>query len=161
MDVVAKLMGKKICLRIDDKKKVYIINGAPGSGKTTYVQKIKTPNDLVVDFDYICAALNGTDKLYQDYKPFFNVAISLREELYRMIASRYGNWGNAYVILTESNRVRLQSIAQQLDANIITMPTTLEQCINNILADDRRKGQEDKFIKLAKEWYKDREKNIF
>lgn len=33
--------------------------GSPGSGKTTYVLRNKLPHDLVIDLDYICAALMG------------------------------------------------------------------------------------------------------
>ena len=40
-------------------RKVFLINGAPGSGKTTYVQSRRQPGDLVLDLDYICSALNA------------------------------------------------------------------------------------------------------
>lgn len=36
---------------------VYLIIGLPASGKTTYVQQHKKANDIVYDFDYLCAAL--------------------------------------------------------------------------------------------------------
>ena len=36
-----------------------IVHGAPMSGKSTYVQKHKGPNDLIFDFDLIMSALAG------------------------------------------------------------------------------------------------------
>ena len=38
---------------------VFLVCGSPASGKTTYVAEHKRSNDLVVDVDYICAALAG------------------------------------------------------------------------------------------------------
>ena len=38
---------------------VYVVHGPPLSGKSTYVQEHKGPNDLVFDFDLIMSALSG------------------------------------------------------------------------------------------------------
>ncbi len=38
---------------------VYVVYGSPLSGKTTYVNKHKGPNDLIYDFDTIMSALTG------------------------------------------------------------------------------------------------------
>lgn len=38
---------------------VFLVCGSPASGKTTYVTENKSSRDLVIDLDYICAALAG------------------------------------------------------------------------------------------------------
>lgn len=38
---------------------IYVILGAPGSGKTTYVQERMSVGDIVIDFDLLYSALTG------------------------------------------------------------------------------------------------------
>ena len=80
-----------------ESKKVYIIHGAPGSGKTTYAQAHKSDSDLVVDLDYICAALNATSSLYQDHESVLSLALRLREHIFETIECREGKWKTACI----------------------------------------------------------------
>ena len=101
------------------KKKVYIISGAPGAGKTTYVQNHKTSKDLVVDLDYLCAALNATNSLYQDHEPVLSVALQLQELLYQVIEDFEGKWETAWVITASSDRYAVRELARRLGGEII------------------------------------------
>ena len=68
---------------------VFLICGSPASGKTTYVAEHKGECDLVVDLDYICAALAGeAGNVHTDRKPVLSVALEVRELLYQIIAER-------------------------------------------------------------------------
>lgn len=139
------------------KKKVYIINGAPGAGKTTYVQNHKTNNDLVVDLDYLCAALNATNSLYQDHEPVLSVALQLQELLYQVIEDREGKWETAWVITATSDQRALKELAHRLEGEIISIDTPLDQCVCNIQSDSRRNGSKDRMTKLAQKWFSDRD----
>lgn len=139
------------------KKKVYIVSGAPGAGKTTYVHNHKTNNDLVVDMDYICAALNATSSLYQNHEPVLSVALQLQELLYQVIENREGKWENAWVITATSNQRAVKQLARRLEGEIIPLETPLNQCIRNIQSDSRRNGSKERMINLAQKWFSDRD----
>ena len=59
---------------------VFLVCGSPASGKTTYVAQHKSGKDLVVDLDYLCAALNGeTGNVHLNHAPILSVALEVRE----------------------------------------------------------------------------------
>ena len=136
-----------------ESKKVNIIHGAPGSGKTTYVQTHKSDDDLVVDLDYICAALNATSSLYQDHGSVLSLALRLREHIFETIECREGKWKTAWVITATPDSHEVQRLATRLRGEVISMDTSREQCIQNIRSDTRRKGKTDHFVRLAEDWY--------
>lgn len=145
------------CYENITKKKVYIINGAPGAGKTTYVQNHKTNKDLVVDLDYLCAALNATGNLYQDHEPVLSVALHLQELLYQIIEDLDGKWETAWVITASPDRYAVTELARRLGGEIITIGTSLDQCIRNIQNDSRRTGSKDRMIGLTQKWFSTRD----
>ena len=135
------------------KKSVYIVHGAPGSGKTTYVQRRRSANDLVVDMDYLCAALNGSNSLYQNYESVLSVALKLRECVFAEIESRSGKWENAWVITASADKKEVADLARRLRGEVIPIDVSREQCIRNLLNDPRRSGHADRFVALANKWY--------
>ena len=78
-------------------KQVYIIYGAPCSGKSTYVYEHATANDLVVDMDSIYASISINDK-YTKPDRLNAAAFAVRDCLYDLIKYRYGRWQDAYII---------------------------------------------------------------
>lgn len=133
-------------------RQVYIVHGAPGSGKTTWVKEHKAENDLVVDMDYLCAALNGSENIYQEHKPFLDEALRIRELLYDSIAEKKGAWNRAYVITATRSKSELNQLADRLQAEIVHMPASKETCIERIKQDERRGPRVADFIKMAEEW---------
>ena len=135
-----------------EKKNVYIIGGAPGSGKSTYVAGRKTDNDLVVDLDHICAALNCTGELYQNHEYILDIALQIQEMLYKAIEQRSGKWADAYVV-TAASKAEAEKLARRLSGELVMMDVPLDVCISNIRGDDRRKDRAETFIDLASRWY--------
>ena len=134
-------------------RKVFLINGAPGSGKTTYVQSRRQPGDLVLDLDYICSALNASDDLYGDHRLLLDTALSVRDLLLDEIKNRRGKWENAYVITSNPKRGEVLKQAEQMHAELIIMQTNLEDCLDNLRGDVRRSNSVEKYEQLAKKWY--------
>lgn len=136
-----------------DTRSVYVVNGAPGSGKTTWALQKMSPGDLLVDTDYLCAALCGTAALYTDHEPVLNLALDLSERLYDAIEKRHGKWNNAFVVTASSDKQKVDALVNRLGGQLIQMDTTLDQCISNIENDSRRIGKIELFSNLAREWF--------
>ena len=146
---------KRDARRNADTRRVYIIDGAPGSGKTTYVKNHKQPGDLVVDLDLLAAALQGDTSAHPDYAAVMDPVLSAREAIYKTISERTGAWKNAYVISSSPNQKHIKNLADQLGGTVVTMDTDLERCISQIENDPTRRDKE-RDTRLAREWYNNR-----
>ena len=77
-------------------KKVYIVHGAPMSGKTTWAEENATKDDLIISMDRIWQMLSvkGEDKPDR----LRSTAFSIRDALYDIVKYRQGKWQNAFII---------------------------------------------------------------
>ena len=110
-------------------RKVYIIFGAPFSGKSSYVASVINPGDLIVDIDNIWECVSGLPR-YEKPKRLNGVVFGMRNALYDMVKYRRGNWNCAYIIggfPMENERVRL---AGDLNAEIVFIDTSMQECLN-------------------------------
>ena len=137
-----------------DTKRVFVVNGSPGSGKTTFVKSKIKQGDIALDFDKLTAALALDDALYGNRKPQLDVALAAREAIFEEIQYRRGDWKNAYVITASNDPEKVRRLCSRLDAELITMNATAEECKERIRNDSRRDGYTDKYLALVDEWYK-------
>lgn len=136
---------------------VYIVCGAPASGKSYYVNEHRAEGDLIFDLDLICSALRGEpEKMYSDNSTILDLALDIREAAYAHIEKRLGLWGKAWVITSSSDRTLWKALARRLDGKIIEMQATEEECIKRIERDTRRKNKR-LFIDLVHKWYEEKE----
>lgn len=110
-------------------KHVYIIYGAPCSGKSTYVNKHAGSNDLIVDMDKIYNAIS-INALYEKPDSLKSVAFSLRDNLYDVIKYRNGKWLNAFVIASVPTIGERERLIKRLGgAELIYINATQEECM--------------------------------
>ena len=134
--------------------RVTIVWGPPGSGKSTYVAEHKGDKDLVLDLDYICAALIGEPSdIYRDHYHVLDVALLIRDCLYTVIERREGKWEKCFIVTSTANRYTVKALSDRLDAEIVSMETSLDECIRRIYADNRRGNKKGKFAAIAKQWF--------
>jgi predicted kinase len=143
----------------ESNQKVFVINGAPGSGKTHYVKSKIKQGDIALDLDYLSAALSLDDNLYSDRKSQLDIALALRDTIINKVENREGKWENAYIITAEKSKEKVNALAKKLGAEIVTMNATQAECISNILNDGRRKDVADLHTKLAEDWFSERQEN--
>ena len=102
-------------------KKVYIVFGSPGAGKSSYVNDIAKKNDLILDLDALYNAINN----YRSPKLYSNV-MQLWDALLDMVKTRNGKWENAYIILANCRGV--ERTQRMLDAEVIHIDTPKDVC---------------------------------
>ena len=153
-DEILKRMTQDI-IRSNDKRAVYIVDGPPGSGKTTYVQKQKQPGDIVMDLDLIASALQGDTIAHPDYNPVMEVVLSVREAIYNAIEARQGKWKNAYIIISTPDKRVVNELANRLNGKVISLDVDETICLEQIINDNTR-TEKQRDIALAKKWYENR-----
>lgn len=134
-------------------KKVFLVTGAPGSGKTHYVKARIKPDDIALDMDYLTSALALDDSLYGDRKPQLDIALAVREAVLSQVENRAGQWQNAYIITTEKNAWKLEQLAKRLNAEVIPMQATESECVDRIKNDARRTAVADLHTELVRKWF--------
>ena len=150
-----ELVHHKCHNKIHDKygmrtRKVYIVYGAPLSGKTSYVEDVKNDGDLIIDMDNIWQCVSGCDR-YIKPKRLNAVVFGIRDELLNMVKYRVGNWRCAYVIggyplATERNR-----LAGDIGAETILIESTKDECLTRLNQQNER--DIDEWTKYIDKWF--------
>lgn len=135
--------------------RVYLVWGAPGSGKTTHVRKHMQEGDVVIDLDLIGRALSMADKTDVP-RNVERIAYDIRDYLYTRIAQRELDAKRVWVIAGLPKRAQRQEVASKLNAELIFIESSFHECYTHILHDDERK---DKALQLAiiEKWFRDYE----
>lgn len=130
----------------------YIVCGAPGSGKTTFVMEHKGDNDIVFDFDYICSAIMGAKTIHGNHDTALIVASEMQEAFLQCVEQHKGKWEKAWIITGTADKGVIKLMAYRLKAETIIMQATLEDCIERINNDPDRLNKM-LFIRLAEKWF--------
>ena len=128
-------------------KKVYIVYGAPCSGKSSWVNDVSSEDDLIVDMDSIWECISNS-KRYAKPDRLRSVAFEVRDKLYDVIKYRSGSWQNAYVIAGGARRGDRERLAKRIGADeMIFIDTKKAECLRRI--GDRG----DKWRDYINEWF--------
>ena len=112
------------------KQNVYIVHGAPCSGKSTFVREHANRDDLIIDLDAIYKALTLCETHEQPQRVKANV-FGVRDCLFDMIRTRKGKWRNAWVISSKI-ALELERERELLGATLIHIDTDEETCLRNL-----------------------------
>lgn len=112
-------------------RNVYIVYGAPCSGKHTYVNNIMNVGDLIVDVDRIWQCVSGYDSNTKPNK-LKQIVFSVRDCLIDSVRYRLGYWNNAYIIGGYPLCSERERLAKDLRAKEIFINTTKEECIDRL-----------------------------
>ena len=117
------------------RQRVYLVYGAPCSGKTSYVDEVANGDDLILDVDRIWDAvcndgrynkMAGKSKRPHRLRP--NV-FGIRDCILDMIRTRKGNWRNAWIIGGFPLRTDRDRLCDLLRAEPIYCEATLDECL--------------------------------
>nr|DAK09812.1 MAG TPA: HNH endonuclease [Caudoviricetes sp.] len=133
-------------------KKVYLVYGAPCSGKTSYVNQVATRYDLIVDLDRIHKSICICD-MYDKPESTKKLSWDIRDLLLDAIKVRKGEWENAYVIGTYPKRSERERLITELGAEPIYIESTKEECINRVQSSDERVAVKEEVIKWIEKYF--------
>ena len=124
-------------------RKVYIVHGAPCSGKSSFVDSIKGNSDLIIDIDNLWEAVTG--KRY--YKPNALKAnvFAMRDALLETVKTRAGKWERCFIIEGLPYKAERERKRDVYGAELIYIDTDQETCLQRLQADDSRR-------EYANEW---------
>lgn len=117
-------------------RKVYLVTGAPLSGKTTFVRERMQEGDLVFDIDDLWQMLSGQER-YIKPNTLKTMVFNLRLAVKEQIAKGAGGWRNAYIIESlplATDRKREAERYKAHNTEIITMEASREECLNRLYA---------------------------
>lgn len=115
-------------------KKVYLITGAPCSGKTTFARERMQTNDLILDIDDIWATISGQPR-YTKPNSLKTLVFAVREEIKGLIGRGAGTWRNAYIVESMPSKMDRQREVDRYRAHnveVVTMQTTKEECLQRL-----------------------------
>lgn len=112
-------------------QKVYLITGAPCSGKTTFARERMQAGDLIIDIDDIWQQVSGRPRYEKPYSlnPLVFATRDAQEDLVR---TRAGTWRNAFIIKGLPLAMDRRRTAEKLGAEVITIDTTKEECLERL-----------------------------
>lgn len=107
---------------------IYIVYGAPCSGKTTLVNQMRNRGDVIVDMDKLYSAVSGC-ALYDKPDSIKAVVFRARDVLLDCLRTRTGKWNKAFIIGGYPYRLQRDELAMRMGAELIYCRSTLEECL--------------------------------
>lgn len=135
-------------------RKVYLVYGAPLSGKTSFVNRVMEYGDLVLDQDNIWQSISGQPR-YNRPEELTPVVFSIRKEIEESIAMRRGTWATAFVIGSYPSSLERRRICNKLGAEEIYIEATKDECLERLEKDESRREVKDEWKKFIEQWFFD------
>ncbi|MGI6751097.1 MAG: hypothetical protein ACOX4U_00530 [Anaerovoracaceae bacterium] len=148
IEIICQWCHNKNHRRFGHEKKVYIVWGAPLSGKSTLVKQVMRYGDIVVDIDRLWTAVSMQDDFVKPDNLRFNL-FALRDNLLDQIKTRHGQWYDAYVIGGYPDKCTRERVASILGAELISCESTKEEC----LARRKESGRPSSWDKHIEDWF--------
>lgn len=112
-------------------QKVFIVYGAPCSGKTTWVNEVAEQSDIILDIDQLWSAIRANAcGQYDKPNEIRSNVFKLRDTMIDMIRVRQGKWHNAYIIGGYPLQGERERLADLIGADkIVFIDTPKEICL--------------------------------
>lgn len=134
-------------------KKVFLVYGAPFSGKNTYVKQNMCRGDLVVSMDKLFEAISFLPQ-YDKPSLLLQNVFDLRNHLLDQIKTRYGKFKNAWIIGGYANKRDREHLARELGAELIYIQVTKQECLQRLEhCTDERQYQKVEYRKYIEKWF--------
>ena len=132
-------------------RKIYLVYGAPLSGKTTWVEQNKNEGDLIIDIDDIWQCVSGCER-YKKPNRLKSVVFKVRDTLLDTVKYRFGKWCNAYIIGGYPLQSERERLCRELGAEEIFIQASKAECLARLEADAERSGI-DEYKSFIDRWF--------
>lgn len=134
-------------------RKVYLVYGAPCSGKSSWVNSVKGNSDLIIDIDLVWQAITGGRKYFKP-DALKACAFQIHASLLDMAKTRQGKWERAYIITGGAHKGQRERQLQELGAEPIFIDTDKETCLQRLQSDTERAEIRDQWAEYIADWFK-------
>ena len=118
-------------LSMTDRRNVYLVYGAPCSGKSSFVRENMEQGDLIVNVDDIWQCISGCDRYIKPARLNSNVFV-LRDTLLEQVRYRTGKWLTAWVVGGYPLTAERERLCKSLGAREIFIDTTRDECLQRL-----------------------------
>lgn len=132
-------------------RKVYIVHGAPCSGKSSFVDSIKGNSDLVVDIDSLWEAVTG--KRYFKPPALKANVFAMRDALLETVKTRAGKWERCFIVEGLPYKAERERRADAFGAELIHIDTDEETCLQRLQTDEKRSEYAADWRKYIAEYF--------
>ena len=132
--------------RFGNRQQVFLVYGAPCSGKTTFVQEQANNDDLILDLDKIWEAICTSDREHKPNRLKANV-FGIRDCIIDQIRTRTGMWRNAYIIGTYPLRTDRDRLCDMLNAQPIYIEASMKECMD--------RAPNESWLAYISDWFMD------
>lgn len=129
------------------RQQVFLVYGAPLSGKSTWVKNNKLDGDLIVDINNIWESVSGDSETKNPRLK--SVVFKIRDTELEAVRYRLGKWRNAYIVGGFPSRSERDRLASETGAREVYIDTERAECEER--ADMR--AQREELRSYIAEWF--------
>jgi len=130
--------------------KVYVVHGAPCSGKKDYVASRLGENDVVFDYDEVMAAISGRP-IYQPNSNLVSYCLDIRTLILKK-ALKSQDIGKTWVIATRVGD-DMKSMLSDVPTQYVHVDKPKEECLQRLEQDERRQPIAEELRKVIEEYF--------
>ena len=132
-------------------REVFLVYGAPLSGKSTFVNESMSAGDLIIDIDSVWQCISNLPR-YQKPGKLKAITFKVRDLLLDAVKYRLGRWNNAYVIGGYPLQGERERLIKELGAREVYIEATEEECLQRLKdCDDGRDF--DEWSQYIRSWF--------
>lgn len=136
-------------------REIYLVYGAPLSGKQTWVQENMNEGDLIVNIDNIWQCISGCDRYIKPNR-LKSIAFKMRDTLLESVKYRQGKWNNAYIIGGYPLISERERLIKDLGAREIYIECDRDECVKRLFTlddSDERKKDKANWLRYIDQWF--------
>lgn len=131
-------------------RQIFLVYGAPLSGKTSYVKDVMNEGDLIIDIDSIWESVSGCPRYVKPPKLTQNV-FAIRDLEMDMIKYKLGGWSSAYIVGGYPLVSERERLIKMYGAREVFVDTSQEECLRRLEKDEAR--DKDKWRQYIEDWF--------